>query len=256
MSENQNTNIVLSTMTTTGLNAASDLQGVKVVFSPLDSPIAVCGFFKSFKPKLLIIIDTELWPNMLDKAKKEKVPVLIVNARMQEKNCVSYLKHKTLVQDLISSKLTKVMCMSHADKDRFIKIGVDSNNAIVTGNLKYDLTPKEGLFIAAKKQKQELLKDKVFGAISIHAGEETAVIDAFIEAKKEFSNLKLVFVGRHKNDCEKAISYIEKTDLTYQKRSLCKEVKDFTSDVLIGDTLGEIEFYFGLCDLVFMGGSL
>ncbi len=253
--QHPNETVVLSTMTTTGANAAASLKGVKVVFSPLDSPIAVCGFFKSFKPKALIIIDTELWPNMLAKAKASKCPVIIVNARMQEKNCQSYLKHKTLVKDLISSKLSKVLCVSYADKTRFEKIGVAPSNLMVSGNIKYDLSPRDSLFNEARKLKTKLFGNMVFGAISIHDGEEKQVIDAYLKAKEQMTNLKLVFVPRHQTTTKLACDYLNSLKVTFTQKSSLDSLSDFKGDILIGDTLGEIELYFGLCDLVFMGGS-
>lgn len=248
-------NIVLTTMTTTGLNAAKYLKGVNVEFSPLDSPLAVSGFLNSFNPKALIIIDTELWPNMLGLAKKHGCMISIVNARMQEKNCISYLKHKTLVEDLISSNLSKVMCITEADKERFIKIGVPKQNVMVTGNIKYDLKPRENMFNDAMVLKTQLLGDCVFGAISTHDGEETTIIDSYVKAKETIKDLKLVLVPRHQTAGTLSCEYLDKLGISYVKKSSLKSISDFTGDILIGDTIGEIETYFGLCDLVLMGGS-
>lgn len=247
--------IVLTTMTTTGLNAAKSLKGVDVEFSPLDSPLAVSGFLNSFNPKALIIIDTELWPNMLGLAKKHGCRIAIVNARMQEKNCISYLKHKTLVEDLISANLSKVMCITEADKDRFIRIGVPKQNVTVSGNIKYDLKPRESMFNEARALKSALFGDCVFGAISTHDGEEKAVIDGYLKAKETIRDLKLVLVPRHQTAGTLSCEYLDKAGISYVRKSTLKSLSDFTGEVLIGDTIGEIESYFGLCDLVLMGGS-
>ena len=192
---------------------------------------------------------------MLAKAKASKCPVIIVNARMQEKNCQSYLKHKTLVKDLISSKLSKVLCVSYADKTRFEKIGVATSNLMVSGNIKYDLSPRDSLFNEARKLKTELFGNMVFGAISIHDGEEKQVIDAYLKAKEQMTNLKLVFVPRHQTTTKLACDYLNSLKETFTQKSSLDSLSDFKGDILIGDTLGEIELYFGLCDLVFMGGS-
>ena len=228
--------VVVTTMTTTGAQAAESLKklGVKVVFSPLDSPLAVNGFLNSFNPKLLVIIDTELWPNMLSLTHKRGCKIAIVNARMQEKNCQSYLKHQTIVKDLIASNLDKVMCISHSD---------------------LDLKPRENLFNEARAIKTNLLGDKVLGAISIHDGEEKTVIDAYLKAKEQVKDLKLVFVPRHMTTAQLARDYLESLKISYVRKSTLKDLNTFKGDILIGDTLGEIETYFGLCDLVFMGGS-
>ncbi len=249
--------VVVTTMTTTGAQAAESLKklGVKVVFSPLDSPLAVNGFLNSFNPKLLVIIDTELWPNMLSLTHKRGCKIAIVNARMQEKNCQSYLKHQTIVKDLIASNLDKVMCISHSDLMRFEKIGVNKSNLLLIGNIKYDLKPRENLFNEARAIKTNLLGDKVLGAISIHDGEEKTVIDAYLKAKEQVKDLKLVFVPRHMTTAQLARDYLESLKVSYVRKSTLKDLNTFKGDILIGDTLGEIETYFGLCDLVFMGGS-
>lgn len=248
--------IVITTMTTTGAKSASSLDGVLVKFSPLDSPFAVSSFFKHFNPEALIIIDTELWPNMLDIAEKRQCPVMIINARMQEKNCQKYLKHKDLVHDLIGSKLSKVMCISYADKDRFEKIGVPEKNTVVTGNIKYDLKPREKMFEDSKKIRRKILSNNVFGAISIHDGEEEAIVNAYIEARKSIPDLKMVFVPRHQTVTDNVCSYLKDKGISFSLKSELKSITLFKADVMVGDTMGEIETYFGLCDLIFMGGSL
>ncbi len=259
--KNPDFNIVISTMTSTGKETANSLKSYKnitVVTAPLDAPYSVCGFFKAFNPKILIIVDTELWPNMLDKASKKKIPVVIINGRLQDKNVDSYKKHANLVKDLIASKLSLVLAMSHSDKMRFENIGVSQDKVIAAGNLKYDLIPNQVLFENAKTIKTRLLGNNVIGAISFHSGEEKHIINAFIEAKKTVNNLKLVLVGRHAEDCNKAIEYLKELNIAYKRKSKITstdELKGLDKDVIIGDTLGEIEFYFGLCDVIFMGGS-
>ncbi len=250
-----NDRIVITTMTTTGAKSASSLDNVLVKFVPLDSPFAVSRFFNHFNPETLIIIDTELWPNMLDIASKRNCPVMIINGRMQEKNCEKYLKHKDLVRDLIGSKLTKVMCISYADKQRFEKIGVSPENVVVTGNIKYDLKPREKMFQDSKEIKKRILGNKVFGAISVHDGEEELIVNAFIEAKKTIPDLKMVFVPRHQTVTDNVCDYLMKKGISYTLKSTLNSITLFNADVLVGDTMGEIECYFGLCDLILMGGS-
>ena len=247
--------IVVSTMTTTGLKQAQTIKNVKAVISPLDSPLSLCGFFFAYHPKKLFIIDTELWPNLLDKAKKANCPVSIVNARLQDKNVQAYLKHAALVKNLISDKLTYVLCSSLKDASRFEKIGVLKDKIKITGNIKYDLKPKDDLFNQSRLEKAKVLGTHVFGAISIHDNEEKAVIDAYLKAKQKVKDLKLIFVSRHQSTTDLAIKYLNEKGIAFQLRSDCKNFSKFKSDILIGNTLGEIEFYLGLCDLVFMGGS-
>lgn len=147
------------------------------------------------------------------------------------------------------------MCITKADKERFIKIGVPKQNVMVTGNIKYDLKPRENMFNDAMVLKTQLLGDCVFGAISTHDGEETTIIDGYVKAKETIKDLKLVLVPRHQTAGTLSCEYLDKLGISYVRKSSLKSISDFTGDILIGDTIGEIETYFGLCDLVLMGGS-
>ncbi len=196
-------NAVLSTLTTTGATAAEKIEGLKVVIAPLDSPMGVRGFFKAFRPKALFIIDTELWPNFFHYANKFNCPVTLVNARMQEKNCLKYEKHKTLVKDLIASRLNAVSCKSRADADRFRRIGVDEEKISVTGNLKYDLTPDEDRYKSGCELKKSI-PGQVLGAISTHDGEEEELLETFFTLKQDLPELNLVLVPRHRSGVENA----------------------------------------------------
>ena len=248
-------NIVLTTMTTTGAQAGSSLRDVNLRYVPLDSSLGLRAFFCKFHPQLLIIIDTELWPNMIDIAHSKNCPVIIINARMQEKNCNAYLKHEDLVKDLIGKRLSKVLCVAYSDKERFEKIGVNPHNIAVTGNLKYDLVPREGLYKNAKCIKEKILGNRVFGAISIHEGEEITILNAFLKAKLSRSKIKMVIVPRHLAIVKNITSFLDKNNCSYSRKSELLNISDFSAEVLIGDTIGEIESYLGLCDVVFMGGS-
>ncbi len=251
-----NFKVVVTTTTTTGANEARKIIGITHLFCPLDSPCALRRFFKAIKPTHLFIMETELWPNLLDKARKERVKVTIFNARMPEKTCLKYEKHLNLVRDLISDNLTFVIAQTDEDKDRFIRIGVEPYKIKVANSLKYDLSPDEEKFKLARKLKEHLNLYPVMGAISTHDGEEEEIIETFFTVKKEFPNLRLVLVPRHQSGTQRACKFLDEIKENYSRRSFChKNLDDLQGSVLIGDTFGEIEFYLGLCDFVFMGGS-
>ena len=161
-------NILITTMTTTGSKAALNIPNIKNVFMPLDSPWVISRFFNNFKPKLLFIVDTELWPNMLQGALKNNCKVIIVNGRMQEKNCQKYLKFKQLVKDIIAPALYKVICISTEDAMRFERIGITPNRIKVSGNIKYDLTLNFEPFYKGRALKENFKGTVLLSEINSH----------------------------------------------------------------------------------------
>lgn len=251
-------NVLVTTTTTTGAREVQKIDGVTHVFAPLDSPVAVKRFLRRFKPTHLFIMETELWPCMLNYTHKFGTKIVVFNARMPEKTCLSYEKHLPLVQDLIASNLDLVICQTKEDADRFKRIGVPENQVVISNSLKYDLHPNEALFKKARKIRQEKWPDEiVVGAISTHDGEEELLMETFYNLRSEYPKLRLILVPRHQSGVELSENFLEGIGGNYRMRTNADpELKDFDSEILLGNTMGEIEFYLGLCDLVFMGGSL
>ena len=245
---------VVTTLTTTGAQSAKKIAGIKVCYSPLDNYFAIKSFYKKLKPSMIITADTELWPEKLVNGKNAGCKMILVNARMQEKNTQAYLKHKDVVADLISAKLTRVMCQSTDDARRYEQIGVDPEKITVTGNLKYDLKEDPERFASGLEVRNKL-QGPVLGAISTHASEEVLIIKCYEELKKSIDKLSLVLVPRHKEGVGLARAYLDEHKLSYVVKSSKGVSEDFNGGILIGDTMGEIALYFGMCDIVFMGGS-
>ena len=252
---NPNKTILITTMTTTGGIAASNIPNVHTFFMPLDSPCVIKRFFNNFKPKFLFIVDTELWPNMLQGALKNKCKVIIVNGRMQEKNCQKYLKFKNLVKDIIATPLYKVICISKEDAQRFERIGIDTNKIKVAGNIKYDLNLNFEPFHKGRKIKATF-NGMVLCCASTHDGEESICLEVFKALKTKIPSLKLVAVPRHKTGVYLFEKKLSNQNLSYIKKSQIKNSLEYqNNEIILGDTMGEMSFYFGLSDLVFMGGS-
>lgn len=248
--------VIVTTTTTTGAREIERIDGVTHVFAPLDSPLAVFLFLRNFKPSHLFIMETELWPCMLNFTKSFGTKICVFNARMPEKTCVKYEKHRRLTKDLIANPITSVICQSADDAARFLRIGIPKENLHVSGTLKYDLSPNEQLFRAARMLKNRHPERIFIGAISTHEGEESLIIETFFTLKESYPNLRMVLVPRHQSGVMRAESFLEDIHGSYAlKTMLDANLNDFKQDILIGNTMGEIEFYLGLCDLVVMGGS-
>lgn len=251
--------VVVTTTTTTGAQEVAKIKGAHHVFAPLDSPLAVLSFIHKFKPTHLFIMETELWPCLLHGTHNHGIKTVVFNARMPEKTCLKYLKHQALSHDLIAAPLDLVLCQTKDDQERFGRIGVVKERLKVTGSLKYDLSPNEERFAKARAIYQQWHAHgiKVLGAISTHEGEEAQVLSAFYELKQSMPALKLVLVPRHQSGTQRAQDYFHNHEGSFALKTECHDnLADLKADVLIGNTMGEIELYLGLCDLIFMGGSL
>ncbi len=254
--------VVVTTTTTTGAREVAKLSGVEHVFAPLDSPLAVGAFIRHFRPSHLFMMETELWPMLLHGAKRHHLTTVVFNARMPEKTCLKYLYHQHLSADLIAAPLDMVLCQTKDDAERFVRIGVAPSKVKVTGSLKYDLSPNEALFQHARTiyrswQHSPTMAGPVLGAISTHEGEEEMVLETFYSLKQLYPKLKLILVPRHQVGVTRAQNFLHDTHGHYAlKTEFDHHLSGFHHDVLVGNTMGEIEFYLGLCDLIFMGGSL
>lgn len=249
--------VVVTTTTTTGAREAQKIEGVIHAFAPLDSPLAVHNFLQHFSPTHLFIMETELWPCLLNVTHQAGVKIAVFNARMPEKTCVKYEKYLNLISDVISSNLDMVICQTKQDAKRFERIGVPQTQVVISNSLKYDLHPNERLFKKARTIKQSKWPDQiVLGAISTHDGEEELLIETFYNLCSKHHNLRLIIVPRHQSGVELSINFLNDINGQYQLRTeTAHDLQDFDSEILIGNTMGEIEFYLGLCDMVFMGGS-
>ena len=252
--EHPGTRTVVSVMTTTGREAALRIKGVDVVFAPLDQICAVRRFFRRLRPRMLVTVDTELWPEKLAAARRYGCPSIIVNGRMQQKNLEKYLRHPALSRELLGSRLACALCGSEEDAARYRALGVPEGRVLVTGNIKYDIA-MDAKKLSSGRELKEALGCPVLGALSIHRGEEGPVIDAFLKIREQIHSARLVLVPRHKEDGEAACALMKEKGIAFQMRIAMSSASDFTSPVLVGDTMGEMALYIGMCSAAFMGGS-
>lgn len=253
-----NLNVIVTTTTTTGALEAQKIKGITHIFAPLDSPLSLRLFTNKVKPSHLFIMETELWPNMLDICYKHHVNICVFNARMPEKTCQKYLKIKGLVYHLIAKKIHIVIAQSQDDAMRFERIGIAKENIFVANSLKYDLIPNEEIFKESYAFRRQVTpNDFVIGAISTHDGEEEQILEVFYSLLDNYENLKLVLVPRHKSGVKRAVDFLNEVEGEYTLRSSVTNLNTlWQHNVIIGDSIGEIELYLGLCNIVFMGGSL
>jgi len=241
--------LVLTTGTVTGQELAHKKYGELadfITYFPLDTYKTVEKFLNAINPSIILIAETELWPNFSYCAKEKNIPLYIINGRISDKSYPSYTKIRKFLK-LILNCYTGIFCQSELDAERFIALGAEKSRVEVMKNLKFEIE-KKPCDIDLKPKGY-----KVFIAGSTHFGEDEIVLDIYKKLKKEISNLKLILAPRHLTRLEEVKKLLETNELNYGLRT---NNDDFINkDVILLDTLGELAKIYALCDVAFIGGS-
>lgn len=247
---------LVTTMTATGAARVQTSLGESVVhaYIPYDFPGAVKRFLRHFKPVVGVIMETELWPNLLAACAAEKVPVCVLNARLSAKSAAGYARVGGLTREMLG-QLAWIAAAGEPDAKRFIALGADAARVSVAGNIKFDLTPPEGLEALAVAWRAALGGERfVWVAASTHEGEEVKVLKAHAQLRERVPNALLILVPRHPERFDDVARLCEAQFVT-ARRSTAKQCTQETA-VYLGDTMGELLFFFAACDAAFVGGSL
>lgn len=249
--------ITVTTMTPTGSERVRSAFGDDVyhVYLPYDLPGSVNRFLKTVDPKLVIIMETELWPNLISKLHQRKIPLIIANARLSERSAAGYQKLGNFVKTMLQ-KITLIAAQNQEDGERFIELGLKRSHLHVTGSLKFDISVTPELAARAVALRRQWAAHRpVWIATSTHEGEETIILETHKKLLAQFPQLLLILVPRHPERFPKAEQLTREAGLKYTLRST-DAVPDAQTQVVIGDTMGELMLLYGIADLAFVGGSL
>ncbi|EOB4258986.1 lipid IV(A) 3-deoxy-D-manno-octulosonic acid transferase [Vibrio vulnificus] len=248
--------IVVTTTTSTGAEQIEKLGNlVEHRYMPIDFAFAVRGFLKAINPAKMLIIETELWPNTLATVHKANIPVIVVNARLSEKSQQNYAKVQPLF-NLIHPCLSKVLCQSQADADRFTQLGVPTNKLCVTGSIKFDIHISDEIKHQGAELRTLLGQQRpVWIAASTHKGEDEQVLDAHRQVLETHPNALLILVPRHPERFDSVFELCQTQGFETVRRTQANTIADSTQ-VYLGDTMGEMLILLGAADVCFMGGSL
>ncbi|MFH1395566.1 MAG: 3-deoxy-D-manno-octulosonic acid transferase [Candidatus Omnitrophota bacterium] len=254
--------IIISTTTQTGhdviLKTANDVVDA-VFYYPLDLSFITAKVVSKLQPSAYIMIETELWPNMLRELYVRNVPVVMVNGRISDSSFANYMRIKFVMRHIF--KCVSCFCMqTDKDAEKIVKLGAAKNKVYVSGNMKFD----EGLFSLGRKGFNLDSfgfhpEDKVIVAGSTHFPEEIDVIDVYKDLKSERSNLRLIIAPRHVERTLKIQTDIEKAGL---KCLLFSEIlkgnnqNNVLNKIVLVDTIGHLADIYSVADIVFIGGSL
>ena len=247
--------ILLTHGTPTGRDTSKALFGdlVTSVYLPYDLPFAVNGFLKHFKPSIGLLMETELWFNLIVACKQREIPLLLVNARLSESSANAYAKLGKLIREGLQN-LSAIATQTADDAGRLQALGntLSAKNISVVGNLKFDVKPPADAVDKGLQLRRLLGKNRpIFLAASTREGEETLILDAVKDV-----DLLTIIVPRHPQRFDAVEAIIQNSGLSYVRRSQLNEPLSKKVQVVLGDSMGELFTYYAACDFTFIGGSL
>ncbi len=251
--------ILLSTFTATGNQIARQSgAGDAVIFFPLDHPWIVRRALGLFDPSLVVILETEIWPNFLRLAHAKGIPTLLLSGRLSPGAFRWYRLFRFFFTAAVG-RFTAVGMQSEDDAERMAALGLDSARTWITGSLKHATEdageakgPLQGMSLPFQKDNGR----QVLVAGSTHRGEEEVLLDAFLFLKASFPNLLMVLAPRHPQRFDEVERLLQQRKVAYKKKSQMNGRDNGATDVIFLDTIGELPAFYSLADVAFIGGSL
>jgi len=249
--------LVVTTTTPTGAQRVQALFGDRVrhFYAPFDAPFCVRRFFEHLQPHLLILMETEIWPNLIHQAASRQVPVLLANARLSLRSSRRYHRFAGLTRETLR-KITLIAPHGEADAERFRALGARSEQVEVTGSIKFDIHLPASLRERADVLRRDWgMQRPVWLAASTHEGEEALLLEAHARVRQRLANCLLVLVPRHPERFDAVAALVRGAGFALVRRTEQTACGAGTG-VFLGDTMGELTLFMGAADLAFIGGSL
>jgi 3-deoxy-D-manno-octulosonic-acid transferase len=249
--------VTVTTTTPTGAQRVRDLFGERVAhrFAPYDLPGSVVRFFDRVVPRVAIIIETELWPNLYNECGRRGVPLILASARISPLSVGKYRRFVSLFREALSHGIV-IGAQSESDAERFRSLGANPSRTFTTGNIKFDFELPAGTREKGQDLRRAHAGDRpVWIAASTHENEEELVLDAFDVVRKAQPTALLILVPRHPERFKAVGQLLAERKFKYVTRTSGHTCSDDTSVWLI-DTLGELQAIYGVADVAFVGGSL
>ncbi len=250
--------ILVTTMTPTGSMQVHELLGARVAhcYLPYDLPSAVARFLERTQPRIALVMETELWPNLFHGCAARSVPVVVANVRMSEKSMHRYLRFSRFTRATLS-QVRLFAAQSEADAARLRTLGADPERVRVTGSMKFEINPPASLREQAQALRRQWGPQRpVWIAASTREGEDELVLEQFRLLKDRFPDLLLVLVPRHPERFAPVARLCRRTPFAVSLRSERTAVLSSEVDILVGDTMGELPLLYAAADVAFVGGSL
>jgi 3-deoxy-D-manno-octulosonic-acid transferase len=234
----------------------------QILFVPIDHPLIIRRTIRKIQPGLLLIAETELWPNLLRSFGKRGIPVVLFNGRISQKSFRRYLFFKFFFKECLKY-ISLFLMQTEEDQERIVEIGVESQKTKVVGNLKFDQA-LPSITQEASRKKAEAFglhgQEKFLIAGSTHSGEEEILVSLYKELKKIDPHLLLILAPRHLERLEEVERILKKESISWlRKTSFSADASRSDrgrAEVILLDTMGELMSIYSLGTLVFVGGSL
>lgn len=257
--------LLITTATPAGRARAHALLGddADVRFLPYDTPGSVRRFLARIKPRAAIIMETELWPNLLSECSRRGIPVLLASARLSEKSAARYRRFGSLFSSVFSDNLL-VAAQTQSDAERFRSIGAAAAQVHVIGNVKFDVESEPAILQSGGNLRMSYgITRPVWIAGSTHAGEDEQLLDAHALLLRRQAGALLLLVPRHKDRFDAVADLLLRRGVKFARRSEMKaaaaapsEAVPLDAAVLLVDTVGELAALYASADTAFVGGSL
>jgi len=247
--------ILLTTTTITGSVAVKNHYKNKIIhcFFPFDSKLIIKSFLRKIQPEICILMETEIWPNLIHTINKKNIPVCLINARLSEKSFNKYQKFSPKLVSETLRKLTLICSQNTFSSTRFIKLGANEESLINTGSLKFD--SDDSIDVDLANSLRQMVGDRLVSVFaSTRDGEERLIIESYLKHKDQM-NCLLVIIPRHPERFDEAAKIAKGFGLNVNRRSEAENCSEDT-DILVGDSMGEMMAYYSISDIAFIGGSL
>ncbi len=247
--------LLVTTMTPTGASQVRRLLGNRVThcYAPYDYPWAMRRFLKRVRPRLLVLMETELWPNMITHSVRRRVPVVLINARMSERSARRYRRIAGLTRAMLR-KLRWIAAQYPEHADRFVELGAPPEVVDVVGSVKFDVELPDDFAerVAALRNRWAPGDRPVWIAASTHEGEDEVVLDAHRRVLERSPDALLILVPRHPERFD-AVTVLASAGLVTARMTTGNGT---AAQVVIGDTMGQLIYLYGVARVAFVGGSL
>ncbi len=252
--------VLLTTTTPTGSERVNALFDGRVLhaYCPWDLPDALTRFLRRLQPCGCIIVETELWPNLVDRCYRAGIPVMLANARLSARSARGYQRFAALTRPMLQ-RLDRVVAQHETDGARFVELGLPAHRLQVSGSIKFDIEAGPQWIEAGVRLRQRWGAQRpVLVAGSTHDGEDAALLRVFTALRMDFPQLLLVLVPRHPERFDAVYRLCVAAGWNVVRHSLSAEsaVSDSVADVYLGDTMGELMAFYAAADIAFVGGSL
>jgi len=256
------TPIVFTTMTPTGAAEMqkafpATLNNKQIIqkYVPYDYQWAVKKFLKHFNPQFLVILETELWPNILHYCHQQKRPIFLVNARLTEKSFASYYKVRAFTKSMLDN-ITKIVAQSKKDAEYFSKLGVAEDKLTIAGNIKFAITVPTDIKLQGHQLRQQLGRERpVWIAASTHQDEEKIVLAAFKKILQQLPDALLIIAPRHPERFDEVAVLCHEQNFNivrYSQNEICAA----STNIILADVMGQLLLFYAASDVAFVGGSL